>query len=366
MSTEAQSVCPRRFFLDTEFIESGASFPLILLSIGIVDEAGRELYLVNGDAPLELANDWVKTNVIPFLGEPRIPIREMPAKIREWIGDTKPEFWGYYADYDWVVFCQLFGAMIDLPKGWPMYCRDIKQLCDSAGNPRLPKQTSTEHNALNDARWNKQAWEFLVGHSVPSQSVGAQPGEQVIADLVGRFSAALYEKLKASEEKYGWKNGWLRDDWSEALRSEIRRHVQKGDPRDVAAYCAFAWHHGWSLANAGAQPGEVPLHFERRKATNSEVWSAMSADKFYEQLYEKTDKGFPYDPDAMKFAEAYAEHVNATLPQKLTLARSIIERILAEPYDFTEQRLREIAEDFRRTSPAVQETVTDRENVSKS
>ena len=74
---------------------------------------------------------------------------------------TKPEFWGYFADYDWVAFCQIFGTMMDLPKGWPMYCRDIKQLADSLGNPELPTQSSTEHNALNDARWNKQAWEFL-------------------------------------------------------------------------------------------------------------------------------------------------------------------------------------------------------------
>jgi hypothetical protein len=74
----------------------------------------------------------------------------------------KPEFWGYYADYDWVVFCQLFGTMIDLPKRFPMYCRDIKQWCDSLGNPKLPKQESTEHNALEDARWNAKAWGFLA------------------------------------------------------------------------------------------------------------------------------------------------------------------------------------------------------------
>lgn len=152
-----------RFFIDTEFIESGPSFPLILLSVGIVAENGREFYAVNADAPLELANDWVKTNVIPHLGEPCISIREIPDLIKAWIGEETPEFWGYYADYDWVIFCQLFGAMIDLPKGWPMYCRDIKQFCDDLGNPRLPKQKSAEHNALNDARWNKLAYEFLCG-----------------------------------------------------------------------------------------------------------------------------------------------------------------------------------------------------------
>lgn len=150
-----------QFFIDTEFIENGPSFPLILISIGIVCADGREFYAVNGDAPLELANDWVKKNVIPHLGGPKLSIRDLPNEIKAFIGDCKPEFWGYYADYDWVVFCQLFGTMIDLPKGWPMFCRDIKQLCVDRGDPKLPEQLSTEHNALNDARWNKTAYDFL-------------------------------------------------------------------------------------------------------------------------------------------------------------------------------------------------------------
>ena len=150
-----------KYFIDTEFIESGPAFPLILLSIGIVAEDGREFYTANADAPLELANDWVKKNVIPHLGF-SIAIKDIRQAVLNFIGSEKPEFWGYYADYDWVVFCQLFGTMMDLPKGWPMYCRDIKQLCDSLGNPKLPKQLSTEHNALNDAQWNRQAYDFLM------------------------------------------------------------------------------------------------------------------------------------------------------------------------------------------------------------
>ena len=77
----------------------------------------------------------------------------------------KPEIWAYYADYDWVVFCQLFGTMMDLPDGFPMYCRDLKQECDRLGNPDLPLQESGEHNALVDARWNRKAWEFLKDYN---------------------------------------------------------------------------------------------------------------------------------------------------------------------------------------------------------
>ena len=44
--------------------------------------------------------------------------------------ETEISFYAYYADYDWVVFCWVFGKMIDLPEGFPMYCRDLKQMID--------------------------------------------------------------------------------------------------------------------------------------------------------------------------------------------------------------------------------------------
>jgi hypothetical protein len=106
-----------------------------------------------------------------------------------------PEFYAYYADYDWVAFCWLFGKMMDLPNGFPMYCIDLKQSLDEklegdlinknqSLDPRelveiralknkdkrlnwlkqhsryYPKQEN-EHNALADARWNKKLYEFL-------------------------------------------------------------------------------------------------------------------------------------------------------------------------------------------------------------
>ncbi len=74
----------------------------------------------------------------------------------------KPELWGYYAAYDHVALCQLFGTMMDLPKGWPMWTHDIKQLCETLGDPQLPEQGKGEHHALADARWNKQVYEWLV------------------------------------------------------------------------------------------------------------------------------------------------------------------------------------------------------------
>ena len=72
-------------------------------------------------------------------------------------------FYAYYADYDWVVFCWLFGRMIDLPKGFPMYCVDLKQELDTIGNPNIDHLTQdNEHNALEDAKWNRELHQFIL------------------------------------------------------------------------------------------------------------------------------------------------------------------------------------------------------------
>lgn len=108
-------------------------------------------------------------------------------------GCANPKFYGYYCNYDWVALCWLFGKMIDLPKGFPMYCIDLKQMLnekvekfhrndfftafDFTGNDNsdisldeklkhikmhvsYPKQTN-EHHALEDAKWIKKLHEFI-------------------------------------------------------------------------------------------------------------------------------------------------------------------------------------------------------------
>jgi hypothetical protein len=153
-----------RYFIDTEFIEYPHTIDLI--SIGIKCENGGELYTISTDFDLSKASNWVKENVISLLPEPEscdlwMPKKEIPTQVLHFIGDDIPEFWGYYADYDWVVFCWLFGTMMDLPKGWPMYCRDLKQLADTLGKPKFPEPVG-EHDALVDARWNMEFYKYLT------------------------------------------------------------------------------------------------------------------------------------------------------------------------------------------------------------
>lgn len=149
----------RRIWFDTEFIEDGKTIDLI--SIGLVREDGHYMLLENTECDRSKASEWVRDNVFPHLGA-GIPMtrQEIAAAVKTFAGKA-PEFWAYYADYDWVALCQLYGTMMDLPKGWPMFCLDIKQEAYRLGDPELPKQDAGEHNALADARWNRLAWEAL-------------------------------------------------------------------------------------------------------------------------------------------------------------------------------------------------------------
>lgn len=225
-----------KYFIDTEFIESFHK-PLFgkrrhfidLISIGIVCEDGRTYSAISNEWRYKDADDWVKKNVIIPLyistvhGDARNGcdadnfqrsgfgksneqiamevydfchhrmLRPVQDKVdpaaNMWVYDS-PEFYGYYADYDWVLFCSLFGRMIDLPTIFPMYCHDLKQMMDEKvsrftnsdyfthfhqkeplsfeeklrlykDGPNFPQQKN-EHDALADAKWNKELYEYLT------------------------------------------------------------------------------------------------------------------------------------------------------------------------------------------------------------
>ncbi len=166
-----------RYFLDTEFIEDGSTIDLI--SIGLVCEDGREMYLQNRDCHFPSANSWVRENVFPHLqnfdAENLKPIVldgdswRCSSEIGEYLQNDfcdvfsygKPAFYTWYGAYDHVALCQMFGQMINLPKDWPMYTRDLKYIADILGDPELPKQLAGEHNALNDARWLRDVYGWL-------------------------------------------------------------------------------------------------------------------------------------------------------------------------------------------------------------
>lgn len=151
-----------RIWFDTEFIEDGRTIDLI--SIGMIRDDDHCLYMENQECDLSRADPWVRENVLPHLqgGAALARMDEIADAVRRFAG-PRPEFWAYYADYDWVALCRLFGRMIDLPTGWPMFCLDIKQEAHRLGIERIGIPQEQEHHALADARWNRRAWEALHG-----------------------------------------------------------------------------------------------------------------------------------------------------------------------------------------------------------
>jgi hypothetical protein len=204
-----------KIWYDCEFIEDGRTIDLI--SIGMVDEIGRSLYLINGDNDIisrAYEHPWLQENVIPSLpvklsgvgmfwewdhshpdwpcvvpvlapagvDKDRFSIAGTVASFIQTAPD--PELWAYYGAYDHVVLCQLWGPMIDLPEGIPMWTNDIKQECMRLGNPRLPQQLSGEHNALNDARHNRAMHQFLIAQDIrlTTQLIERHTAQRTIKD----------------------------------------------------------------------------------------------------------------------------------------------------------------------------------------
>lgn len=240
-----------RFFIDTEFHE-GFNKPLFgknrhfidLISIGIVSENGDEYYAISRDFDIKAAWNswqprtgqgdrnnhepreyWLRENVLKPIfdellmkDEPMLYHAEsvycftlsrfkelikkygksndqIASEIKDFVikntESSFPKFYGYYADYDWVLFCSLYGKMINLPIEFPYFCYDIKQIMneklysmedcidyidahsDLQSKPSEKELIdifiksdsypviSKEHHALEDAKFNLSLLEYL-------------------------------------------------------------------------------------------------------------------------------------------------------------------------------------------------------------
>jgi len=173
-------------FYDLEFLEDGRTIELI--SIGMVCDDGREYDAVNRDMPVRRIrkHPWLMQNVVPSLpkghGDQRIHMpkrwlfhyadhrvkhrKTIASEVAEFIRAAGPdvELWANYGAYDHVALAQLWGPMIALPAGVPMFTNDIQQEARRLGIAwdALPKQEGAEHNALADARHNQTVRRWLA------------------------------------------------------------------------------------------------------------------------------------------------------------------------------------------------------------
>ncbi|MCE0393881.1 hypothetical protein [Klebsiella variicola] len=125
---------------------------------------------------------------------------------------------------------------------------------------KLPPKLSNDRERAHELNTGVDIWNRCI------DEVAKINGEMIIAGrvdglhpstmaLVNDFATALAEKLHKAELKYGYSNAWINNGWMTDCLAEFHRHIAKGDPRDVAAYCAFMWYHGWKTE--AAQPAPV-------------------------------------------------------------------------------------------------------------
>lgn len=145
------------YFFDTEFHARyiGGVYIIEPISIGILCEDGRTLYLECNDFDIKAAinNKWLYENVIKKLEWQNSEIydsysqKDIKQAIIDFVGNVQnPVFYAYYAAYDWMFLCQLFGGMMELPERFPKYCRDLKQMLDERIENWIRINEYSKHN----------------------------------------------------------------------------------------------------------------------------------------------------------------------------------------------------------------------------
>jgi hypothetical protein len=89
--------------------------------------------------------------------------------------------------------------------------------------------------------------------TVTSQLIVAVPPTLHVESkrIIQAFAEELARKMRDAEAKHGFSDDWLRDLWEVECRRQMQAHLIKGDPRDVAIYCAFMWARGWPTTEPG-------------------------------------------------------------------------------------------------------------------
>jgi hypothetical protein len=160
------------------------------ISLALVREDGRELYLeFVHDEDKARAHDFVRANVLPHLaGQEQYTKPQAAERITHFLGlgpkhpaesRSPVEIWAYFADYDWMLFCQIFGTMDQLPAGCPMLCMDLEQWWIQLGRPPgvKPPKPARLHHALADADWNRAFHARLEDESQAGRRPGGNGGD---------------------------------------------------------------------------------------------------------------------------------------------------------------------------------------------
>jgi hypothetical protein len=154
-----------RIFFDTEF--TGLHKNTTLISLGLVTETDESVYFeFEGYDKAE-----AKQTVLSELLDIPLPKEEVKRQLLPWLAQFDHiEMWGDCLSYNWVLFVDLFGSILDLPKNIYPIPFDIVVLFKMKGlNPDkdrhefIRERFLKKHNALHDAMVIKRCYEKLNG-----------------------------------------------------------------------------------------------------------------------------------------------------------------------------------------------------------
>jgi DNA polymerase III epsilon subunit-like protein len=154
-------------FVDTEF-SSLDPYKGEILSIGMVDVEGKELYL-------ELEYDdkidpWVKKNIIPTLKAKKVSRQKAANEIRKFVGKGKPYMMAYVNQYDTLYLYKLLGknkpfnwlpidfAAILFGMGINPEVFDVKEKDNFFSEIGVDPTKYHQHNALDDAKLLREVY----------------------------------------------------------------------------------------------------------------------------------------------------------------------------------------------------------------
>lgn len=189
--------------------------------------------------------------------------------------------------------------------------------------------------------WHKNLEEGAKLYTAPQAPVmpfGLHPDTQ---KLVTDFCTALAEKLYKAQLKYGYDTDWKQDGWPSQCQAHFHQHIAKGDPRDVAAYCAFMWYHGWKTEAAQTAP---VVTFYRDGIEAAAKWIDKQREA-YDSEHGRYDTGtgfFEFGNDAQReyssTLEELAEGIRALHPNAGN-SPAIPEGYVMVPKEATEEML---------------------------
>jgi len=205
-----------KVFFDTEF--TGLVKDTELISIGLVKESGNTFYAESLDYDKNTVDPWIKDNVLSRLKYnktdcPQILLEKGTENIimlgtceqikRElllWLGGGPVEMWSDRPAYDWVVFCNLFGGALSLPKNIYYTPFDICTIMKTKGiDPDINREEyagidflTEKHNALHGAKIIMMCYSKLTNPHITTDDISG------LSDRfceVGEDTIALYKKM---------------------------------------------------------------------------------------------------------------------------------------------------------------------------